>query len=77
LRKLPKAGEIWQHFKGKCYLIIEGEVEHTETGEKFVVYRQLYPPFGTYCRPVDMFMSKTDKDKYPDAVQENRFERVG
>ena len=77
LRNLPKAGEVWKHFKGKYYLIIEGEVEHTETGEKFVVYRQLYSPFGVYCRPIDMFMSKTDKDKYPEAVQNNRFKRIG
>lgn len=43
-REMPKAGEVWRHFKGNCYLIIAA-AHHTETGEMYVVYKALY---GTY-----------------------------
>ena len=39
-RELPKAGEIWLHFKNNKYLIIT-VAEHTETREQFVVYIKL------------------------------------
>lgn len=72
-RKPPVSGEIWKHFKNNYYLIID-LAEHTETGAILVVYRQLYPPYRVYCRPLDMFMSETDMNKYPDAPQKYRFE---
>ncbi|WP_367881550.1 DUF1653 domain-containing protein, partial [uncultured Megasphaera sp.] len=40
MRELPKAKEIWHHFKNKNYEIIT-IAEHTETGEKFVIYKAL------------------------------------
>ena len=43
-REMPKAGEVWRHFKGNCYLVIAA-ARHTETGEMYVVYKALY---GTY-----------------------------
>lgn len=39
-REMPKAGEVWRHFKGNCYLIIAA-ARHTETGEMYVVYKAL------------------------------------
>lgn len=74
-RELPKAGEIWLHFKTNKYLIIT-VAEHTETGEKFVVYKALYGEYKDYMRPVDMFMSEVDHEKYPDVVQKYRFEKL-
>ncbi len=49
---------------------------HSETCEKLVVYRALYTPYETWVRPYDMFMSKVDRDKYPDIKQVYRFEKV-
>ena len=39
-----------------------------------VVYRALYDDFKIYVRPYDLFVSKVDKNKYPDINQEYRFE---
>lgn len=38
MRDLPKAHETWRHFKNNTYEIIT-LAEHTETGEKFVIYK--------------------------------------
>lgn len=64
---------IYKHFKGDYY-IVEDLAVHSETKERYVVYRALYGESILYIRPYEMFMSKVDKDKYPNVKQENRFE---
>lgn len=68
-------GKLVKHFKGKMYRII-GVVEHTETGEALVIYKAMYGEYKKYARPVDMFLSPVDKEKYPEAKQDYRFEFV-
>lgn len=90
-REEPKQrGEIWKHFKGNYYYII-CIGHHSETKERMVVYRQLFIDeladdnhkfdyaelSKEVCiRPLEMFMSEVDHEKYPDVKQKYRFEKV-
>lgn len=64
---------IYKHFKGDYYLV-EDIAEHSETGERLVIYRSLYGEGKLYARSYAMFLEKVDKVKYPDVTQEYRFE---
>lgn len=64
---------VYKHFKGDYYFV-EDVAIHSETKEKYVVYRGLYGNNELYIRPYHMFTSKVDKVKYPDVKQEWRFE---
>lgn len=66
----------YKHFKGKEYELIDIAI-HSETEEQYAVYRPLYGDGKLYVRPLSMFLSKVDKEKYPDAEQEYRFEYIG
>ena len=64
---------VYRHFKGDYYLV-EDLARDSETGEWCVIYRKLYEDGGLWVRPLSMFLSKVDKEKYPNAAQEYRFE---
>lgn len=66
---------VYRHFKGKNYLVLD-IAEHTESGEKLVIYRALYGENKLYARPYEMFMSEVDRIKYTAASQKYRLELV-
>ena len=68
-------GDIVRHFKGNKYEILCMALD-SETQEELVVYRALYGEHGVWVRPKAMFLSKVDREKYPDVAQEYRFEKI-
>ena len=68
-----KLKRVYRHFKGDFYLV-EDVARNSETGEDYVVYRKLYGDGGLWVRPLQMFLEKVDREKYPDAKQTFRFE---
>ena len=72
-----QTGDIVRHFKRETvdpasdrylYMIV-GVAKHSETGEEMMVYSPLYGDGGLFVRPLDMFLSEVDHEKYPQIRQ--------
>ena len=64
---------IYRHFKGDYYLV-EGVAKFSEDESDLVIYRRLYGDGSLWARPLDMFLSEVDHEKYPDVKQQYRFQ---
>ncbi len=67
-------GEKYRHFKGKIVEILHIGKD-SETLEDVVIYKHLDDDI-IWIRNYEMFMSKVDKNKYPNITQEYRFELI-
>lgn len=61
-------GRVYRHYKGDYYLV-ENIAQHTETGDKIVIYRALYGDGKVWARPYNMFIEKINNSS-----QMHRFE---
>ena len=81
MNRTVEVGRVYHHFKGFTASVI-AIAKHTETGETLVVYECTSTGFdsshtdGVYARPIDMFLSEVDHEKYPDVEQKYRFELI-
>lgn len=73
--KAEMVGSRYRHFKGGIYIVTDIAV-HSENDEILVVYKTFDSPNLTWCRPLDMFLSEVDHEKYPGVKQKYRFERM-
>lgn len=66
-----EVGKTYRHFKGMLVKVI-ALAKHSESLEDMVVY--VHEDDGqVWVRPLEMFNSKVDKEKYPDILEEYRF----
>lgn len=67
-----KTGQVYKHFKGTIHKII-CIAKHSETKEDMVIYTH-DEDNEIWARPLNMFLSEVDHEKYPDINQKYRFE---
>ncbi len=76
MRETPRPYERYKHFKGREYQVLL-IAKNEKTMEDMVIYQALYEPYTIYAREVADFLSPVDKEKYPNALQDERFKLIG
>lgn len=66
-------GGPYRHFKGNIYNVL-AVARSVDTLEELVIYSDLKG--NTWARSKVEFLSEVDKEAYPDATQEYRFELI-
>ena len=66
---------VYRHFKGNKYIVEDVAID-SKTDEYLVLYRALYGEGLLYARPMKMFFSAVDREKYPEVKQKWRFELI-
>jgi len=70
-----KTNKTYKHFKGNVYKVLHIGYSSENDNEMLVIYQSNHDG-KIWVRPYDNFASKVDKEKYPTAEQEYRFEEV-
>lgn len=73
--KEKMVGKRYIHFKGGIYIVTDIAV-HSESASLMVIYKSFDKPSLTWARPLSMFLSEVDRNKYPNVKQEYRFEQL-
>ena len=74
MRKIKK-NTIYRHFKGNNYLVLD-IVYNTDTDEEMVLYKSLYEDCKSYVRPLSIFASEVDHEKYPNIKQKYKYVEI-
>ena len=75
--RVLKAGQRYKHFKkGNIYIVVIPCVYDTEDMKEYVIYRGGDNKRRMWARPIEEFMSEVDRNKYPQATQQYRFELI-
>ena len=71
---MVEVGKRYRHFKGTTHRVL-AIAKHSETLEELVIYNH-EDTNEIWARPIDLFVSKVDYNKYPDIKQEYRFQLI-
>ena len=71
---MVEVGKRYRHFKGTTHKVL-ATCKHSETLEELIIYN--HEDTGEiWARPIDLFTSEVDHEKYPDVKQKYRFEKI-
>ena len=73
--KLELVGKAFKHFKGNIYFV-DSVAMNADTNEVMIIYHDIQDIESIWARPYSEFTGPVDKQKYPNAKQERRFEEL-